>query len=79
MKVEIYTTDTCGHCKMAKEFFRKNNVDFVEYNVTDDRERALEIFKLSGQMGVPTIVIDGHVEVGFDQRKLKKLIDGRRE
>ena len=79
MKVEIYTTDTCGYCKQAKEFFRKNDLDFIEHNVTNDMEKAREIFKISGQMGVPMIVIDGHVEIGFDQRKIKKLINGGRE
>jgi glutaredoxin-like YruB-family protein len=76
MKIEIYTTDTCGFCKQAKEFFRKNSLDFIEHNVTQDREKAMEIFKLSGQMGVPMIVIDKEVIVGFDIRKIKKLIDG---
>ncbi len=32
--------------------------------------------KASGQMGVPVIVIDGQVVVGFDRGRLQALLDG---
>ena len=76
MKVEIYTTENCYHCKQAKDYFRKEEIDFVEHNVTNNVEEARKIFTLSGQMGVPTILIDGHVVVGFDKKKIKELLDG---
>ena len=79
MKIEIYTTEDCYYCKQAKDFFRKNEIDFIEHNVSNDLEKARQIFTMSGQMGVPMIIIDGEVIVGFDKRKLKALIDGKRD
>jgi glutaredoxin len=42
--------------------------------VAQDREKAQEMIQKSGQMGVPVIVIDGEVIVGFNQSKLDELL-----
>lgn len=39
-EVTIYTTPTCGYCKMAKEYFTANNVHYTEYNVGSDLEKG---------------------------------------
>ncbi len=39
-----------------------------------DREKAQEMIKKSGQMGVPVITVDGKVVVGFNQSQLDKLL-----
>ena len=39
-----------------------------------DREKAREMIAKSGQMGVPVIIIDGEVVVGFNQQKLDSLL-----
>ena len=73
-KVEIYSTPTCGYCKMAKEFFQKNNVEYSEYDVASDEEKRNEMIEKSGQMGVPVIVIDDEMTVGFDESKIKEML-----
>lgn len=35
MKVKIYTTPTCGICKMAKKKMIDKNIEFEEYNLED--------------------------------------------
>ena len=35
-KVIIYTTPTCVYCKMTKDFFGKNGIQYEERNVQDD-------------------------------------------
>lgn len=73
-KVEIYSTDTCHFCHMAKDFFSAHNVPFTDYNVGKDTERRKEAIEKSGQMGVPVINVDGNIVVGFDQDKLSSLL-----
>ncbi len=34
------------------------------------------MIKLTGQMAVPVIVVDGHVVIGFDQARLQELLSG---
>lgn len=73
--VKIYSTPTCIYCKMAKEFFQKNNIQFEDYNVADDAAKREEMINKSQQMGVPVIDIDGQIIVGFDQRKIEELLN----
>ncbi|MGB9675456.1 MAG: glutaredoxin family protein [Candidatus Nanoarchaeia archaeon] len=73
-KVKIYTTDFCVYCKAAKDFLLKNKIPFEEINVGEDEEALNEMIQLSGQMGVPVIVVDDEVIVGFNEPKLRKLL-----
>ena len=72
--VLIYSTPICGYCKMAKEFFTKNNIPYTEINVQGNPAKAQEMIQKSHQMGVPVIDIDGKVVVGFDKTKIKALL-----
>ena len=73
-KVEIYSTPTCTYCSMAKDFFKKNDVAYTEYNVGADLAKRKEMIEKSGQMGVPVIAIDGQVMVGYDQSALSSAL-----
>ncbi|MDO8572938.1 MAG: glutaredoxin family protein [bacterium] len=73
-KVAIYTTPTCGYCKMAKEFFKENNVAYEEYNVATDAEKRNEMVEMTGQLGVPVITIDDNAIVGFNKPKMIELL-----
>jgi len=70
----IYTTPTCHFCKMTKAFFAENGVQYEEKDVTQDAEARDAMIQKSGQMGVPVIEIGGQIVVGFDQPKLKELL-----
>ena len=58
---------------MAKEFLSRNNVPFTEKNVSLDQEAGIELAQL-GSQGVPTLVVDGQVIIGFDQSRLSTLL-----
>lgn len=72
--VSIYTTETCGYCKMAKEFFQKHNVEFQEFDVGKDLEKRQEMIEKSGQMGVPVISVGQDMIVGFNKPRLQELL-----
>jgi len=73
-KVQIYTTPACIYCKMAKEFFAKNKIEYTEYDVSEDHKKAEEMMKKSGQMGVPVLDIEGKIIVGFDKEAIKEAV-----
>ena len=73
-KVVIYSTPTCPYCRRAKQYFKEKGVDFTDYNVAADRKLAEEMIHRSGQMGVPVIIIDDEVLIGFNQVLLDKLL-----
>lgn len=43
VSVKIYTTPTCGICKMAKKKMNDKNINFEEYNLEDYAEE-LDIY-----------------------------------
>ena len=72
--VKIYTTPTCHFCKMTKEFFKENSVKYEEINVAGNPDKAKEMIEKSGQMGVPVIIIDDEVIVGFDEPRIASTL-----
>lgn len=74
-KVVIYSTPTCHYCHLAKDFFAANGIDYTDYNVAEDAEKRQELIEKSGQMGVPVIYIDDEMVLGFDEPRLKELLE----
>ncbi|PIP46048.1 MAG: NrdH-redoxin [Candidatus Colwellbacteria bacterium CG23_combo_of_CG06-09_8_20_14_all_42_19] len=72
--VKIYSTPYCVYCKMAKEFFKKNNVAYEEVDVITDDKFLDEMVEKSHQMGVPVIDIDGEIFVGFNRPDIEKAL-----
>jgi glutaredoxin-like YruB-family protein len=72
--VTIYSTPVCHFCQNAKEFFKENNVEYVEHDVAADAEKREEMIEMTGQMGVPVIRIGDDVVIGFDEAKVKELL-----
>jgi glutaredoxin-like YruB-family protein len=68
--ITIYSTPTCGYCRMAKEYLKSKNVPYTEVDVSLDRKKQEEMIAKSGQYGVPVIDVGGRIIVGFDKRKL---------
>ncbi len=73
--VEIYTTPMCAYCKMAKDYFKKNGVSYSEYDVSKDISKRQEMLDKTHQFGVPVIVINGKIILGFDRAKIDKLLN----
>lgn len=47
---------------------------YTEHDVSRDRNAASEMVNLTGQMGVPVIIVDGQAVIGFDRQRLQQLI-----
>ena len=60
---------------MAKDYLKSKNIEFNDFNVAEDQERAQEMMEKSGQMGVPVIEIDDHILVGFDKPEIDRLLN----
>ena len=73
-KVKIFTTPSCVYCRMAKEFFKKNNIAYEEKDVAVDIAARDEMIMRSGQLGVPVIDVDGKIVIGYDQARLRELL-----
>lgn len=72
--VTIYSTPSCHFCKLAKEFFKENNISYTEFDVASNIEKRQEMVNLSGQLGVPVIRIEDEVMVGFNRPMVSQLL-----
>lgn len=73
-KIQIYTSDTCGRCVQAKEYFKQNNIEYVEHNINRNSEARKELIGM-GYMSVPVILIDEEHVLGFDLKRIELLLD----
>lgn len=75
MSVRLYSTSSCGYCKMAKSYLHDRHIKFTEYNVGRDARKRDEMISKSGQSGVPVIDFNGKIIIGFNKNKIDRLID----
>ena len=63
MKVEIYTVNYCPYCKKALSFLNSHNVEYTNYDITEDenymRKELGKKYNIQGDITVPQIIIDG--------------------
>ncbi len=73
MKITLYTRAGCAHCRALRQWLKARGATFVEFDIQRSR-RAARDFQRLGARGVPTLVVDGQVVHGFDERRLRKLL-----
>lgn len=78
-KVTIYSTPTCKYCNKAKDYMKENDIKYKEYDVSSDAEKRKEMIEKSGQMGVPVLLIDDQMMVGFEEDKFEELLEKAEE
>ena len=72
--ITIYTTPSCVYCKVAKEYFKKESLEYKEVDVVLDEAAREDMIKKSGQMGVPVIEINGKIVIGFNKREIDQAL-----
>ena len=73
-QIKLYSLPTWPHCHHAKEFLSQKNLEFTDFDVGEDKTARDEMVALTNQRGVPVIVIDDKVIIGFDQQKIEEAL-----
>lgn len=71
--IEIYSSNTCAYCQQAKEFFKMKGLEYVEKNISDNKDYRIELMK-AGYRSVPVIKIGEEYIVGFNPVKINELV-----
>lgn len=74
MTITVYSTPTCPYCRMVKGYLKSKGVPFEDVDVSVDMERAMEMVRKTGQMGVPVTVINGEAVIGYDRESIDELL-----
>ena len=73
--VTVYSTPSCSWCNTLKSHLRKHKIRFSDVDVSRDPSMAEELVRKSGQQGVPQTEIKGEIIVGFDTKRINKLLN----
>jgi len=74
-KVRLFTSPSCPFCYSLKDFLKEKGIEFEEIDVSQDEKTREEMIKKSGKMEVPAIEIDRQIVIGFDKKKICKLLN----
>jgi len=77
VNVVIYTTPRCGYCNLAKSFFRKHDIDYLEYDISTSQEGLQEYNELNGR-SVPLIFIGDTRMDGYNEQYLRNVLKKER-
>lgn len=73
-KITIFTTPVCSWCRIAKAYLRDNEIDFVEVDITVDARGRREMVAMTGQHGVPVILVGEKAIIGWNLHEFERLM-----
>ncbi len=73
-KVIVYSTPVCPYCQAIKDYFNDHDIEYIEKDVSSDKEARDELVEKSGTKGVPVVDIDGEIITGFDKKKIASIL-----
>ncbi|MGL4991661.1 MAG: glutaredoxin domain-containing protein [Sarcina sp.] len=73
--IKVYSTPICPWCDKAKDYLKRKEVEFTEFNVQEDMEARDEMVSKTKQMGVPVLDINGTMIVGFDRKAIDEALN----
>jgi glutaredoxin len=78
-RVTLYTAAYCGDCAKAREFLRRQNVSFVEKDISTDPYAAQDLDRKRREVGLsstrlPVVDIDGQLVEGFTSKGYSRLL-----
>lgn len=75
IRVRVYSTPQCPWCARAKEYLSSKEIEFEDIDVSRNREAAIEMIRMSGQQGVPQLLIGDSIVIGFNQHEIDRLLN----
>ena len=61
---------------MAKEYLSQKGIAYTEHDLSTDISKAREMVAKTGQMGVPVVIIDDNIVIGFNRARIDELLAG---
>lgn len=75
-KVVMYSTQRCGYCKKARQYFRRNAIPYTEYDVETSQKGKRDYKKLGGT-GVPIILVGKRRLNGFNEASFREFYESQ--
>jgi glutaredoxin len=73
-RVKIYTTPTCHWCRVTKAYLDDAEIDYEEVDIIEDLAARREMATMTGQYGVPVILVGEKAMVGWNEAEFLELM-----
>ena len=73
-RVILFSSGSCPWCSRAKSYLRQKGIRVKEVRVDKDPDAAKDVVRMTGQMGVPVLLIGTTKIVGFDRSRIDRLL-----
>lgn len=77
-RVILFSSGSCPWCGRAKSYLRQKGIRVKEVRVDKDPDAAKDVVRMTGQMGVPVLLIGTAKIVGFDKGRIDRLLGLKR-
>ena len=77
-RVILFSSGSCPWCSRAKSYLRQKGIRVKEVRVDKDPDAAKDVVRMTGQMGVPVLLIGTTKIVGFDKGRIDRLLGLKR-
>jgi glutaredoxin len=77
-KVVMYSTKRCGYCKQARQYFKRNAIPYMEYDV-ETSQKGQRDYKKMGGTGVPIIMLGQRRMNGFSEAGFREFYATQRD
>jgi glutaredoxin 3 len=75
-KVELYTTNHCYYCRVAKSLLDEAHIPYEEINISQTPEMRDVLVQKTGEWTVPQVFVDGEY-IGQDDELREWIKSGR--
>jgi len=73
-RVILFSSSSCPWCSRAKNYLRQRGIKVKEIKVDKDPDAAKDVVRMTGQMGVPVLLIGRAKVVGFNKERIDRLL-----
>ena len=77
-RVILFSSGSCPWCSRVKSYLRQKGIRVKEVRVDKDPDAAKDVVRMTGQMGVPVLLIGTAKIVGFDKSRIDRLLGLKR-
>jgi glutaredoxin-like YruB-family protein len=74
LKIIIYSAPTCSYCDMAKKYLSDKKIEFINIDISKNKNAVNEIIKKTNQLTLPIIIINKQTIIGFNREAIDTAI-----
>lgn len=75
--VVFYSAEWCGVCDRTRNYFDKNNIDYVEHDIEKSAEGRRQYNVIKPRSVIPIVVVNGELIMGYSEQKMQKALQNQ--